>query len=91
MTMLGLGARTGLFAALREGPGTVDDLASRAGVDRRNCLEWLRALTAAGHISVSDELFELSAETSAVFGPGFPVDASAVLGFVDGTSTARRR
>lgn len=85
MTMLGLGSRTGLLDALGQGPGTVEEISARAGVDTRNCLEWLRALTAAGHVSTADGLFALSAETTMVLGPEFPVDARAIIKFVSGT------
>jgi hypothetical protein len=40
MTMLAVGARTGLLDALREGPGSAEEIAGRAGADRRNTLEW---------------------------------------------------
>lgn len=85
MTMLSLGARTGLLAALEQGPGTADDIAARAALDKRNCLEWLRALTAAGHVTQADGVFGLSEETAMVLGPGFPVDAHAIIEFVDRT------
>jgi SAM-dependent methyltransferase len=85
MTMLGLGSRTGLLAALGQRAGTVEEIAVRAGVDRRNCLEWLRALAAAGHVSEANGVFSLSPETTMVLGPGFPVDARAIVEFVSGT------
>lgn len=85
MTMLALGWRTGLLDAVGTGPGTVEEIGARAGVDSRNCLEWLRALTAAGHVTTADGVFALSAETTMVLGPRFPVDARAIIKFVSGT------
>lgn len=85
LTMLGVGARSGLLDALVEGPGTTEEIAQRAGVDPRNALEWLRALTVAGHATYTEDRFALSAETAMVFGPGFPVDARAIVDFVDRT------
>jgi 2-polyprenyl-3-methyl-5-hydroxy-6-metoxy-1,4-benzoquinol methylase len=87
MTVLGLGARTGLLDAVRAGPGTADEIAARAGVDKRNTLEWLRAMVAAGHLGCDEDRFTVGDETAFVFGPGFPVDARAVVDFVDRTST----
>jgi hypothetical protein len=46
MTLLGLGARTGLLDAILKSSGTVDEIADRAQADRRNTLEWLRAMVA---------------------------------------------
>jgi SAM-dependent methyltransferase len=45
-----VGDRLGLFAALDRGPATAAELATRAGVDERYALEWLRGLTAAGYV-----------------------------------------
>jgi SAM-dependent methyltransferase len=84
LTTLAIGSRTGLLDALCAGPGTVDEIADRAGVDRRNALEWLRGVVAGGHAVVEGNDFALSPETAAVLGPGFPVDARAVIDFVDG-------
>jgi SAM-dependent methyltransferase len=85
MTMLAVGARSGLLDALIAAPGTAEDIARRAGVDPRNALEWLRALTVAGHSTFADGRFALSEETAMAFGPGFPVDARAIVDFADRT------
>jgi 2-polyprenyl-3-methyl-5-hydroxy-6-metoxy-1,4-benzoquinol methylase len=49
-----LGLRLGLYAALDEGPATVRDLASRAGIDQRYAQEWLEQQAVAGTIDVDD-------------------------------------
>ncbi len=85
MTMLALGSRTGLLDTISEGSGTAEEIGARAGVDPRNCLEWLRALTAAGHVTAADGQFALSAETTMVLGPEFPVHARAIIDFASGT------
>lgn len=87
MTALAVGSRTGLLDALVESPGTAEELATRAGVDSRNAVEWLRAMTAAGHATYDAGRFALSPETAMVLGPGFPVDARAVVEWVDGASS----
>jgi SAM-dependent methyltransferase len=79
--LLGLGRTTGLLEALFEGPGTAAEIAARAGVDTRNAFEWLKGLTAAGHVTHQAGLFAAADETSMVFGAGFPVDARKVLDF----------
>ncbi|HEX2849389.1 MAG TPA: class I SAM-dependent methyltransferase [Acidimicrobiales bacterium] len=86
ITMLALGARTGLLDAVLSGGGSVEEISRRAGTDSRNTLEWLRALTAAGHVVADDGRFSLAEETRAVLGPRFPTDARGVLSFVDGIS-----
>jgi len=87
MTVLGLGARTGLLDALLAAPGTAAEIAERAGVDERNALQWLWAMASAGHVSLEGDCFALTDETRFVFGPGFPVNARAVVDFVDRTSS----
>lgn len=84
--MLSLGARTGLLEALLSGGGSVEEISRRAGTDSRNTLEWLRALTAAGHVEVERDRFHMAEQTRAVLGPGFPSDVRGVLAFVDGVS-----
>jgi SAM-dependent methyltransferase len=81
IALLGLGRTTGLLEALFEGPGTAAEIAARAGVDTRNAFEWLRGLTAAGHVTHRAGVFSAADETSMVFGAGFPVDARKVLDF----------
>ena len=50
-----LGDRLGLYRALRDtGPSTADDLAARAGIDRRYALEWLEQQAVTGFIDVDD-------------------------------------
>lgn len=79
---LAMGRASGALAALAESPGTVDDIATRAGLDRRNAELWLRAMTAAGHARHEGGLFSLGEESALVLGPAFPIDFGAVLDFV---------
>ncbi len=46
--MIDLGSRTGLFAALTEGPATSEQLAARAGLQERYVREWLAAMATGG-------------------------------------------
>lgn len=86
ITMLALGARTGLLEALLSGGGSAEEISQRAGTDPRNTLEWLRALTASGHVVADGDRFRVAEKTRAVLGPDFPTDVRGVLGFVDGIS-----
>jgi hypothetical protein len=62
--MIDLGGRTGLFDSLASGPGTSDEIASRAGLNERPVREWLGAMAVAGIITFDPEtrLFELPPE-----------------------------
>ena len=86
IAMLALGARTGLLEALLSGGGSVEEISKRAGTDPRNTREWLRALTAAGHVVAAGDRYQVAEQTRAVLGPDFPTDVRGVLGFVDGIS-----
>jgi hypothetical protein len=79
---LALGHRSGLLAALLDGGGTAADIAARAGVDRRNALEWLRAVTAAGHVGHEDGFFRATPGLAGVLSEESPLDARAVLDLV---------
>ena len=76
-----LGDRLGLFAALADGtPTSADELARRAGVDRRYALEWLRGMHAAGTLELEgDDRYVLPAEHAEVLavegGPFFMAGA----------------
>jgi SAM-dependent methyltransferase len=80
--MLAMGRTSGALAALADGPGTVDDIAARAGLDHRNAGLWLRAMSAAGHAHHDDGVFSLTDESATLLGPDFPIDLGAVLDFV---------
>lgn len=55
MLSIYLGDRLGLYRALRDGgPATADDLASRAGIDRRYAREWLEQQAVTGILEVDD-------------------------------------
>jgi hypothetical protein len=45
-----VGDRLGLFRALDERPATAAEFATRAGIDERYALEWLRGLASAGYL-----------------------------------------
>src|SRR3954451_5835447 len=50
-----LGVRLGLYRALRDGgPATADDLAARAGIDRRYALEGLEQQAVTGILEIDD-------------------------------------
>ena len=63
-----LGDRLGLFRALADGgPASAAELASRAGVNERYALEWLRGLRAAGYLELqADGRYSLPAEHAQV-------------------------
>jgi SAM-dependent methyltransferase len=88
METLAMGRASGALAALTASPGSVDDVAARAGIDRRNTEQWLRAMAAAGHAHHDHGVFALDDETEMVLGPGFPIDFGAVLDFVHAVSGA---
>jgi SAM-dependent methyltransferase len=50
-----VGDRLGLFRSLDEGPATAAELATRAGVDERYALEWLRGLASAGYVEEAED------------------------------------
>jgi SAM-dependent methyltransferase len=50
-----VGDRLGLFRALDEGPATAAELATRAGIDERYALEWLRGLASAEYLEESPD------------------------------------
>lgn len=87
ITMLALGARTGLLEALLADEGSAEEISQRAGTDVRTTREWLRALTGAGHVEHDRGRFHITDHARAVLGPQFPTDFRAVLGFVDAIPT----
>ena len=78
-TMLDLGRRTGLNAALAAGPAEVTELAARAGGDPRITAEWLHALVTAGLVTAADGQYAWIPPAAAAFGApaGSPQDLSA--------------
>jgi ubiquinone/menaquinone biosynthesis C-methylase UbiE len=62
--MIDLGGRTGLFDSLAEGPGTSDEIASRAGLKERPVREWLGSMAVAGIVTydAATHLFTLPPE-----------------------------
>ncbi|KHK96151.1 hypothetical protein LK09_16030 [Microbacterium mangrovi] len=82
MQLLAVGQRSGALAALVEGPGTADELAERAGLDRRNVAQWLRGMAAAGFARHDDRVFTIDPQTAALLAGGLPVDVVGILDFV---------
>ncbi len=74
-TMIHLGHRLGLFAALDDNPATIEALAERTDLHPRWVEEWLHAVTAAKLLSLSDGVFGMSPEMAVVLAragqPGF--------------------
>ncbi|CAA9300056.1 MAG: hypothetical protein AVDCRST_MAG26-4730 [uncultured Chloroflexia bacterium] len=82
VSVLGLGHRSGLLAALLEGGGTAEQIAARAGAHDRSAEEWLAALTAAGYVRHDQGSFSLVEGQDAVFRPGLlPFDVTVFLEF----------
>lgn len=86
MTMLLLGERTGLLAALKEQGGTVDEIARRSGAEARNTFGWLRAMVGARHATHAGGVFSMSPQLSAFLDGAFPVDVLAVIDFARRTA-----
>lgn len=59
---IALGTRTGLTAALAEGPGTSAAIAERAGLHERYVREWLHGMTTGGIVEHDDGVFALPPE-----------------------------
>jgi SAM-dependent methyltransferase len=58
--MIDIGQRTGLFAALAEGPATVEELADRAGLQARYVQEWVGAVVTGGLLDYDPATAEVS-------------------------------
>lgn len=63
LTSVYLGLKLDLYAALREGPATVEDLAAHAGVDQRYAREWLEQQAVAGLVEAGEGDAETRAYT----------------------------
>jgi hypothetical protein len=65
--LVDIGHRTGLFAALAEGPATSAELAARADLQERYVREWLAAMATGGIVAYEpgSESFRLPAERAA--------------------------
>jgi ubiquinone/menaquinone biosynthesis C-methylase UbiE len=80
VTLLSLGHRSGLLAALLQGGGTATDLARRAGTHERSTEEWLAGMTAAGYARHDAAVFTLAEGQDEVFRPGMlPFDVTILL------------
>jgi SAM-dependent methyltransferase len=81
-TTLAVGAATGLLTPLLEGGGTAAELASRAGVDRRNAEVWGDAMVVAGYARRDGERYSPDDGVLGVLRGGFPFDLRAVVGLL---------
>ncbi|HEY3501160.1 MAG TPA: class I SAM-dependent methyltransferase [Actinocatenispora sp.] len=80
MVMLDLGRRVGLLDALRAGPGTAAEIATRAGAYPRAADEWLRLLTAAGYVRHEGGVFAFADGMAELFDPArSPLDVDVWL------------
>jgi hypothetical protein len=81
-TTLAIGERTGLLTPLLAGGGTAAELASSAGVDRRNAEVWGDAMVAAGYARLDGERYLPDEGVLGVLRGGFPFDLRAVVGLL---------
>ncbi len=80
---LAVGHALGLRSALMQGPGTVAEIARRAGVDERSTATWLAALTAAGYATHDKGVFGADPDQFPFLAGTIPgVDSVALLDFV---------
>ncbi|MGI5182149.1 class I SAM-dependent methyltransferase [Dactylosporangium sp. CA-152071] len=75
--LIAVGERTGLFAALRQGPATTAELARRSGTAERYVREWAGALTAGGYLTHDGGTYALSPEQHVLLDPDGPVNLPA--------------
>jgi SAM-dependent methyltransferase len=97
--VVALADRTGILAALAEGPGRVEEIADRAGVASRYTAEILSTLTAGGLIRYQDGVFEMPPEAVSVLADeaspyfmggqadGLRIEMAAMLGLVEAVRT----
>jgi SAM-dependent methyltransferase len=80
---LAVGHALGLCFALTQGPGTVAEIADRAGADERSTATWLCAMTAAGYAAHDGGVFEVDSDQRPFLIGAIPgVDTMALLDFV---------
>jgi ubiquinone/menaquinone biosynthesis C-methylase UbiE len=88
VTLLSLGHRCGLLAALLEGGGTAAEVARRAGTHERSTEEWLAGMTAAGYACHDKGVFAFVEGQDEVFRPGMlPFDVTVLLEVKDKFAT----
>jgi SAM-dependent methyltransferase len=70
--MIDIGHRTGLLATAAQGPGTADELASRADLHERYVREWLAAMVTGGvfQYDPTSKTYTLPAEAAAILTEG---------------------
>ena len=77
--LLFAGVRSGLFAALADGPLTADEVATKAGLDARAVLLTLRGLAGLGLIAGDGDRWAIAAGYADLLVPGAPDDRTAIL------------
>ncbi len=83
MEALAVGHALGLRAALLDGAGTVEQVADRAGADRRSATTWLSAMVAAGYATHRDGMFDVAPEQRTFLDGTFSgVDTLALFDFI---------
>lgn len=80
-----IGDQLGLYAALAEGPGSADQIASRATTNRRLTQEWLNGQVASQIVELDGDTYRLPAEHAAVLAVD---DSPAFLGAAGGVVAA---
>src|SRR5512138_3126027 len=78
-TILAVGLRTGLAAALLDGGGRADELAARAGVNSQNATAWADAMVVAGYASRDGERYAPDEDAIGLLRGGFAFDLGAVV------------
>lgn len=80
---LAVGHALGLRSALTQAPGTVAEIADRAGADERSTATWLGAMTAAGYATHDRGVYEADSDQLPFLVGAVPsVDTIALLDFV---------
>ncbi len=90
VTMLELGRRTGLLAALADGPVTADDLAATTGTDPRYVQEWLGAVVTGGVVThdPATDTFHLPPAHAASLTDATPYNLSGMVTMATGTAAS---
>ena len=90
VTMLELGRRTGMLAALAAGPSTAEELAAATGVHPRYVDEWLGAVVTGGVVAhdPDDGTFHLPAAHAAALTDPSPYNLSGMVTIAAGTAGA---
>lgn len=79
VSALALGERSGLLAALMDGPASATELAHRAQVDPDNARTWASTMVVAGYASADAGRFAAREEALGMLRGGAPFDVRAVV------------